>query len=350
MKRSRNSSTMETSRPASSNMRHAVTLSCLVFLTVSSTISSFQPSVAQHRDHNNRCYHDAPNTNEAHSWPLHVSSITSEVPPQQLLKDWANRLVPVTPVPTTQRSITNSNIYAPSSADWNRDAELQRRKDEWANRYTNLDSLRETFGSNHNKLWGDLDATTVRRLYKTLLPNALLELEKVGVEPEDLAPLAYQARVAAKLYARERSQAPARLAACMLDGSRQFYKYGKFQTQGMSYDQVWEKYQKAVLEEDVDDLTEQDVTAKICLRILERSCASNKYVDRWVLPEGEDQEQREDLDRIVQTLESDVRKLLDPIALPVPQKTLTLKAYRILRLVARARRRSNKRRNKQQVA
>lgn len=232
-------------------------------------------------------------------------------------------------------------------------AEYAKRKEAWANRYTNVDSLRETFGANRNKVWGDLDAATARRLYKTLLPKALLELVKVGVQPEDLAPLAYKARVAAKLYARERCQVPARVGACLYDGFRQWKRYGKFEIKGMSYDQVWEKYQKDVLDkyctpsssssdgfvdDDDDDalehplerrtnggsldyaqcysnsdLTEEDVTAKICLKILERSCKTNERIDKWVLP-PENEEQREDLARITQTLEMDVRKLLDPIS------------------------------------
>jgi len=84
--------------------------------------------------------------------------------------------------------------------------EYQKRKTDWANRYTSLQSLKDTFGKNKNRFWGDLDAASARRLYKTLLPKALLELVHSGVRPEDLAPLAYQARVAAKQYARYRSQ------------------------------------------------------------------------------------------------------------------------------------------------
>ena len=123
--------------------------------------------------------------------------------------------------------------------------EYQRRKQEWAARYTTLNGLRETFGSNRNKLWGDLDPTTTRRLYKSLLPTALCELVlDLGVRPEELAPLAYEARKAAKLYARERCHVPARVAASLYDGFRQFKRYGKFQPSGMSYDQVWDKYRR----------------------------------------------------------------------------------------------------------
>ena len=42
---------------------------------------------------------------------------------------------------------------------------------EWAGRYTSVEALREHFGTNQNKVWGDLQASTARRLYKTLLPR-----------------------------------------------------------------------------------------------------------------------------------------------------------------------------------
>jgi hypothetical protein len=248
--------------------------------------------------------------------------------------------------PPYKREKQRGNAYSGTVA-CDEAVEYRKRKDERANRYTKLDSLRETFGSNRTKVWGDLDAATARHLYKTLLPKALLELVKVGVQPEELAPLAYQARVSAKLYAHERCQVPARLAATLYDGFRQWKRYGKFQGSGMSYDQVWEKYQKAIMDDcshrNFDDLTEQDVTAKMCLKILERSCTTNERIDRWVLS-PEDEEQREDLARITQTLETDVRKLLDPIACKeVSQNYLTLQQYRTLRLVARARRRARRR-------
>jgi len=58
-----------------------------------------------------------------------------------------------------------------------RTIEYRRRKHEWAKRYTSQQGLREAFGSNRNKFWGDLDAKTARRLYKKLLfPTALSEL------------------------------------------------------------------------------------------------------------------------------------------------------------------------------
>jgi hypothetical protein len=213
-----------------------------------------------------------------------------------------------------QRHSSSSSQSSSSSNEIINEAAYQRRKDEWAAKYTSVDALRETFGSNRNTLWGDLDAATTRRLYKTLLPKALLELYNLGVHAEDLAPLAYRARVAAKLYARERCNLPARVAANLYDGFRQWRKYGSFDTNGMSYQQIWEKYSKIILAEcqGEEGLTEDDVAAKICLKILERSCCTNEMVDKLVLSKRSEEDQK-DLQHFTNTLEKDVRNLLQPV-------------------------------------
>jgi hypothetical protein len=223
------------------------------------------------------------------------------------------------PPPTT--TSTSTSIVAPlkkqaqASVLMLDDEEVQRRKREWVGRYASVDALRETFGGNENRLWGDLQASTARRLYKTLLPRSLLELSQLGVgqlQPRELAPLAYQARVAAKLYARERCTVPARLAATLFDGFRQWIKYGKFQAHGMTYDQLWEKYSEKICAE--SESTEEHV----CLKILERSCVSNEGVDKLVLKKknnhhhNEEDAQQRLLESIHAQLEKDMYQLLLP--------------------------------------
>jgi hypothetical protein len=234
-----------------------------------------------------------------------------------------------------------------------REEEYERRKREWAAQYTSVNALRQLFGANRNKLWGDLDAPTARRLYKTLLPRALLEMHKVGVKPEDLAPLAYQARLAAKLYARERSTVPARVAACTLDGLRQFQRYGKFQPAGMTFPQVWQKYETMILKElsESENAKNEDITAKICLKILERSCHTNEHVDRWILGNNHGEEpkrrhrhamkqQEKDIDTVIQQLEQDVCHLLKPTtAKGRGEVELETSRVKTLRLLVRAKRR-----------
>lgn len=205
--------------------------------------------------------------------------------------------------------------------------QYQLKRNEWAHRYTSLEELRKTFGENRNKLWGDLDPDTSRRLYKCLLPRALLELYNLGVHPTDLAPLAYRARVAAKLYARERCVLPARVASYLFDGFRQWKKYGQFDMNGMTYQQVWDKYENLILEEIAEDDSygEEDVTAKICLKILEKSCTTNERIDRLVMRESH--EERQEIDYVKAQLEKDVRDLLQPNK---PPKRMNVKVLRNL--------------------
>jgi hypothetical protein len=203
------------------------------------------------------------------------------------------------------------------------DEEYQRRKQEWADRYTTLDGLRATFGSNKNKIYGDLNASNTRRLYRSLLPTAVCELVlDVEVRPEELAQLAFEARKAAKLYARERCHVPARWLANWYDGIRALKRYGRFQTEGMSYDQVFDKYyRRSALErssyrDESDEWTEEDIKTQTYMKILESACRTNPLIDRMTLPkkrnENNSVSEREDLKKIAQTLEDDVRKLLDP--------------------------------------
>lgn len=213
---------------------------------------------------------------------------------------------------------------------------------EWASRFTSVEALREHFGTNQNKLWGDLQASTARRLYKTLLPRALLELSKLEeIKPEDLAPLAYQARLAAKIYARERCTVPARIAATLFDGFRQWMKYGKFQGNGMTFDQLWEKYAEKILHETeanqhldhndvsdddddddeecgIDDCEEhyEEISEQVCRKIIERACVSNEGVDSLVLnPKRANRiqpDQQQLLEQIKAQLEHDMYQLLVP--------------------------------------
>lgn len=278
---------------------------------------------------------------------------------------------------------------APESSS-SMDAELEKAKLEWARTYCSVDGLRKSFGRNRNVVWGDLDAGTTRRLYKCLLPVALLDLYELSntaatkkltaannrkstssssgrssngedsasssfeaaipnnnkgssLLPQDLAPLAYRARVAAKLYARERSRVPARLAAAAFDGFRQWRTYGSFDCTGMSYDQVWNKYATLVSKEtkgaspsastttasnaeqesDTERSTSMDdtssITTKICLKIIERSCQSNEMIDKMVMRSDDEYTTRqrkrdwEQLQAVSAQLERDVRLLLQQV-------------------------------------
>eukprot|EP00567_Pseudictyota_dubia_P000396 CAMPEP_0197465260 /NCGR_PEP_ID=MMETSP1175-20131217/64447_1 /TAXON_ID=1003142 /ORGANISM="Triceratium dubium, Strain CCMP147" /LENGTH=632 /DNA_ID=CAMNT_0043001267 /DNA_START=1094 /DNA_END=2992 /DNA_ORIENTATION=- len=173
--------------------------------------------------------------------------------------------------------------------------DYERRKLEWAAKYTDVSTLRRSFGTNRNKLWGDFDPETTRKLYHTLLPRALIALNDLGVMTEqELAPLAYEARCAAKKYARERCVVPGRIFAMAYDGFRSWRDHGRFNPEGMTWDQVWDKYERQITEElgeeEEDDADE--VTRQICLRILERSCRTNPKVDKIFLGDEDSKKTR----------------------------------------------------------
>ena len=164
---------------------------------------------------------------------------------------------------------------------------------------TDVSTLRKIFGRNKNRVWGDLDPETTRILYHTLLPRALLRLHAQGLAPDELAPLAYEARCAAKQYARERCQVPGRVASMAFDGLRHVKEYGKWSSKGLSWDQIWEKYEQQVLKdlmnsyENGEESTSvvaaskvKELTTQVCMKILERSCSTNGLVDRVVMGNG----------------------------------------------------------------
>jgi len=206
--------------------------------------------------------------------------------------------------------------------------EYQKRKAAWAAKYTSVATLRSAFGTNKNRLWGDFGPDATRRLYHALLPRALLGLRDMGLsDADELAPLAYQARVAAKKYARERSMLPGRIGSMLYDGFRQWRRYGKFDHRGMTWEQVWRKYEDQVLREAVEEMAEGDgaddavalgrvrsaekalleyadalddeeLTTRICLRILERSVVTNEAIDKLFLKRimNEAEEDDDDID------------------------------------------------------
>lgn len=195
---------------------------------------------------------------------------------------------------------------------------------------TDVTTLRSLFGENRNKLWGDLDNETARKLYHTLLPRVLLRVQETKdlhyseITPDELARLAYQARVAAKEYARERCNVPGRIFAMAFDGFRHLKQYGKWSAKGMSWDEVWEKYAREIQEEilysvqhEPDPMSEfaslklEDLTKQVCLRILERSCKTNDTIDRLFLKDDLVEGSAPDVLLIAQRFDQEINDLIE---------------------------------------
>ena len=91
------------------------------------------------------------------------------------------------------------------------------RKNAWLAKYGSADALKQTFGTLGNKL----SPSDTRALYHALLPRSLLALSELDVlTPEDLAPLAYRARIAAKEYARSQCNTQGRILTTLVDQYR----------------------------------------------------------------------------------------------------------------------------------
>jgi len=191
---------------------------------------------------------------------------------------------------------------------------------------TDVRTLRDQFGENRNKLWGDLDNETARRLYHTLLPRVLLKVTSNSeIREDELAHLAYQARLAAKQYARERCNVPGRMFAMAFDGFRHWKAYGNWSTKGMTWDEVWEKYEREVISNmnasreqqsltasHLSDVNEEDLTRRICLRILERSCKTNPIIDQMFLKSSEGEENSsDDVVLVAQQFDQEIHDLIE---------------------------------------
>lgn len=175
--------------------------------------------------------------------------------------------------------------------------------------------LRQAYGPRRS-FWGDLTPAETRRFYHELLPVSIY-LDAVGSRGaadgegrplgggtsggglatvvdvanqetgywecffgsaetlEERARLASMARHAARLYVRERCHLPSRVVAHLYDGLRHLKEFGTFRVTGMTWEELWDKYERKILAED-PTLEGEDLKTSVCLRILEKSCSTSE--------------------------------------------------------------------------
>eukprot|EP00752_Nemacystus_decipiens_P001526 g1496.t1 len=175
--------------------------------------------------------------------------------------------------------------------------------------------LRQAYGPRRN-FWGDLTAAETRRFYHELLPVSVY-LDALGSRDvadgderplgggtsggglatvvdaanqelgywecffgsaetlEERARLASMARHAARLYVRERCHLPSRVVAHLYDGLRHLKEFGTFRVTGMTWEELWDKYERKILSED-PTLEGEALKTSVCLRILEKSCSTSE--------------------------------------------------------------------------
>jgi len=193
--------------------------------------------------------------------------------------------------------------------------EYERRRQIWEERYGSFEALQSTFQAGPR----NLSPEETRRLYHSLLPRSLLGLYEMGLmNPEELAPLAYKARIAAKEYARSRCVWTARLATTVFDQYRNLRDKRSFGSSSMTWEEIYQKYEAQIVREERAKVFQQgekkkikrdeQFTMRIYIRILERSCETNQAFDSLFLKDKEDTSDY--LADISSQLENDVRSVL----------------------------------------
>ena len=199
--------------------------------------------------------------------------------------------------------------------------EFEQRRDAWLARYGSIKALQSTFGK--GPPWGDLSPEQTRSLYHTLLPRSLLGLHESGLmRPEELAPLAYEARIAAKGYARSRCVVTGRLVTAAFDQYRSLRDRGRLAagSGSLSWEEIWQKYEGQIVQEECaaalngsrrSQQGSEALSMQIYLRILEKSCATNQAFDSLFLKENPAGTiEKSNLTAIALQLDEDVRAIL----------------------------------------
>eukprot|EP00638_Chattonella_subsalsa_P020504 CAMPEP_0117892372 /NCGR_PEP_ID=MMETSP0950-20121206/24628_1 /TAXON_ID=44440 /ORGANISM="Chattonella subsalsa, Strain CCMP2191" /LENGTH=223 /DNA_ID=CAMNT_0005752301 /DNA_START=88 /DNA_END=756 /DNA_ORIENTATION=+ len=180
--------------------------------------------------------------------------------------------------PTTVRQRTRSKTKHGSNAEGSSPTSTKHHDDfshiSHPALFTSVDDFRHYYGSRSN-WWGDYSSGETRNFYHTLLPVSLTELEGFSkLSLEDQAKVASMSRHAARLYARERCTLPGRLVAQIYDGYRTLKSLGRWSPNGLTWEDLWAKYEREIMMEYGGDISSSELTEKICLRILQKSCAT----------------------------------------------------------------------------
>merc|ERR1712183_975143 len=121
------------------------------------------------------------------------------------------------------------------------------------------------------------------------------------------------------------------MAATAYDGFRHLKRYGKWSGKGLSWEQLWEKYEAQIKEEVSEiepSLRQEELTSKVCLRIIERSCTTNESIDKLLLS---DSYVNQELARLDQEVEDILQRKKE-------DQSIDSNEFRLLRHIVRIRR------------
>lgn len=160
--------------------------------------------------------------------------------------------------------------------------ETSRQYNEKYPHFLSLQEYRYYYGKKEY-LFGDMNMKNTRATYHKLLPTYSYDyLNEYENQPEVLAEKASFARSSAKLYVRERSYMYIKWLSIFIDGFRHWLYYGRWSSTGMSYQELWTKYEKKVRLQH-PEMTEEELRKKVASTILEKACSTNPKIDNFAL-------------------------------------------------------------------
>jgi hypothetical protein len=140
---------------------------------------------------------------------------------------------------------------------------------------TSLEALKRRFGT--PSFWGDWTPYQTRLFYKQQLPRALQIDGALGLSLEQRAEIASANRHALRIYTRERCHLPARIIARLYDGIRHLYVFGSWNTDGMTWDEVKQKYSYEARKLGFE--SDEEILLYVYKRIVDRSTTTNTIFD-----------------------------------------------------------------------
>mmetsp|Transcript_27358 Transcript_27358/g.35522 ORF Transcript_27358/g.35522 Transcript_27358/m.35522 type:complete len:269 (+) Transcript_27358:119-925(+) len=151
--------------------------------------------------------------------------------------------------------------------------------------FSTLDHFRKTYGERRCHL-GDLGFRCARHFYHYVLGTSLTNVDcKSHISLEKRAKMAFYTRKAAKIYTRERSILISRYLCDLYDGIRHLYHHGTWSGDGLTWEEVYFKYENTVLQQ-MPDLEGDELAFRVYLKILEKSHQTNQIFDKLLLPSG----------------------------------------------------------------
>lgn len=146
--------------------------------------------------------------------------------------------------------------------------------------FLNVSDLQFQYGNKEN-WWGHFNFKQTRHAYRKLMPTYADDYRSDYTLVE-LAEKACLARMDAKQYSREMAVIPVRYVSMFYDGIRHWVRYGLWSSSGMTFDEIWQKYERQV-KMDMPWITGEELQQQTAALVLQKACKSNPWIDKLVI-------------------------------------------------------------------